>query len=117
MISGDDIRDMSADEIEQLFLDQLPEWASSRVGVRSPYKQHKASLPTRDGRVSGNAVVVRQIVKSHGVYTRIVTDAGNVMDLTDNEIESMFHPPEFIMEFFLSTHRTALIEKGEGYVF
>lgn len=78
--------------------DLPPTWAvkfSNGVEVGS-------QLATRDGRVCGNAVVLGiDIEGTAALMTRVWevgTDAGNVLRLTNYEIDEMFYPPVFCME-------------------
>ena len=89
--------------------DFLPEWA--RCPAHGNYAKTLAALPTRDGRRSGNAVVIGESDRQWpGVPTiyLVVTDAGNVMRLTLNEMSAMFYPPEYIMLQMLEAHTDAL---------
>lgn len=58
-----------------------------------------AQLPTRDGRRCGNAHIIHIEPaiwdKSVSVHT-VLTDAGNEMRLTADEINELFHPPKWI---------------------
>jgi len=74
----------------------LPEWATGFA--YGDYTIPYASLPTKDGRTTGNAVNLGLIpsLNPHPTYL-VVTDAGNELKLTENEIKDLFHPPVFIM--------------------
>lgn len=86
----------------------LPEWAKKRS---SGYQEINSALQTRDGRRTGNAVVVGHMVR-HGVgVAQIVTDAGNIIYLTPNEMEELFYPPQYVMLTLLPAHETALYEE------
>lgn len=65
------------------------------------------ALATRNGRHIGNAVVTGK----KGPYTQIVTDAGNILNLTRNELNELFHPPQYLMMHLLEAHLRALIEE------
>lgn len=66
-----------------------PSWA---IGPAEGYTCLGASLPTRDGRRCGNAVVCAD--NGDGTY-KVVTDAGNILKLTAAELEELFHKPEW----------------------
>jgi len=55
---------------------------------------HK-QLCTRDGRVTGNAIV--EEISEDKRFAKVITDAGNSFRLTETELEGMFHPPVWIM--------------------
>ena len=87
----------------------LPEWASGRTD--GDYTHPNASLPTKDGRRTGNAVLIglsdRQWPDAAITY-KIVTDAGNILRVNENELKELFHPPVFIMKTLLPAHIKAL---------
>lgn len=79
------------DELHDLL---MPDWA---VGTTDTWCLG-AQLCTKDGRVVGNAVIVGERVNAYGrSFWPVVTDKGNSMRLTDGELDSMFHPPRWIM--------------------
>lgn len=84
----------------------LPPWASSRA--TGGYTDLMASLPTKDGRLTGNAVIVWRGTRYGIDVTQVVTDAGNSLYLTDNELVELFHPPVYVMASLLPAHREAL---------
>lgn len=91
--------------------DPLPYWAETEITDRS-YLHLRASLPTRDGRRCGNAVIL-EIGKS--TYTGqpliiVCTDAGNVLKLSENELKELFHPPRWTMTHLMSAHQQAARE-------
>ena len=60
-----------------------------------------AQLQTRDGRRMGNAVILAVDVEQWednlvDLYT-IITDFGNVLRLTEDGLETYFHPPKWKM--------------------
>lgn len=87
----------------------LPEWASDRTD--GDYTHPNAALPTKDGRRTGNAVLIglsdRQWENTAVTY-KIVTDAGNILRVNENELKELFNPPEFIMRTLLPAHIKAL---------
>lgn len=97
---------ISADDIEAF---QMPDWASGHAG--GMYTALHAALPTKDGRRCGNAVMVglsdRQWEQAPITY-KVVTDAGNIMRLNENELKELFHPPEYLMRTLLPAHIMAL---------
>ncbi|AGH07427.1 hypothetical protein SUFG_00060 [Sulfitobacter phage phiCB2047-B] len=106
MIKHDQLTDA---EVEEEF---LPHWA--RCAVFGDYTHPNASLPTRDGRVTGNAVMIGMADKQLGYLTTylIVTDAGHIIRPNKNELKEMFHPPKWSMEKLLPAHTRALEELG-----
>lgn len=68
----------------------LPEWASAVSD--GDYMIPLTQLCTRDGRRMGNAVVV-----SVTTVAQIVTDMGTHLQLTEGELQELFHTPTFIM--------------------
>jgi len=93
----------------------LPEWATSQI-LDGSYLHVRASLPTKDGRVCGNAVIVEIETSKHDdtPLATVVTDAGNVLKLNENELRGMFHPPQYIMRSLLLTHLRAWFAEGEN---
>lgn len=77
----------------------LPEWAE-RTSRPDEYI-HGTQLCTKDGRVTGNAVVIetkfsnwdRKVLIYH-----VVTDAGTEMRLTIGELKELFYPPIYVMK-------------------
>ena len=88
---------------------ELPDWASKKAN--GDYTLPNASLQTRDGRRTGNAILIglsdRQWEACATTYL-VVTDAGNIMRLTLDEMKEYFHPPEYVMKTLLPAHITAL---------
>lgn len=99
--------------ISQIDIDafELPDWASKRA--EGDYTLPNASLPTRDGRVSGNAVMIgisnRQYGRTEMIYT-VITDSGNVLYYTENELKYAYYPPKWVMTNLLPAHIKALQE-------
>jgi hypothetical protein len=74
--------------------DELPEWAAGRyTGTIIEMTQ----LQTRDGRRVGNATVFDISANAFGATIHVVTDAGNIMSLSLNEVLEFFHEPEYIL--------------------
>lgn len=74
----------------------LPDWAVDRVSQGFPAS---SQLLTRDGRKTGNAYLW-EWTKSHYQtcdVAVVVTDAGNIMRLTQNELTELFHEPWYTM--------------------
>lgn len=89
-----------------------PDWS---VGPAEKNMQVGAQLMTRDGRRVGNAVVARiQKLDFSSLYksttgepvlkevATVVTDAGNVIACTAEELDQLFWPAVWIMD--ISTH-------------
>jgi hypothetical protein len=73
----------------------LPHWAGALA--HGQYMIPGASLPTRDGRRTGNACVLA-VGWSYGMWiAHCMTDAGNTMALTLSELRTLFYPPVYIM--------------------
>lgn len=95
----------------------LPEWA---LTFAKDYETQFAALPTRDGRVTGNGVVVDFIQRiyfygttyqSQEMLTKVVTDAGNIIFCTGKELRELFHPPKWVMRNLLPAHVQALSDE------
>lgn len=74
----------------------LPEWAISRAHGELVAG---AQLPTMDGRRMGNAHIIKIAPGIKGVPSLnylILTDAGNTMVMSENEIRAQFYPPEYV---------------------
>lgn len=103
---------LTGEEIEEW---PMPDWAKAKAN--EDYTFPNASLPTRDGRATGNAVVIglseRQWENSDLTY-KIVTDAGNILRLTESEMKQLFYPPEWVMKNLLITHLKALENEALG---
>jgi len=91
---------------------ELPEWAKTKA--QGDYTLPNASLPTRDGRATGNAVLIglsdRQWEDALITYV-VVTDAGNILRLNINELKELFYPPKWVMTDLLPAHIKALKEE------
>lgn len=72
----------------------MPPWASGMAhGV---YITVGAMLPTRDGRRMGNAVV-KSIRRQRSFWVAdVMTDAGNIVTMTENELREQFWPPTWL---------------------
>lgn len=103
---------MLTDDQIQEWEDQLPEWATAHA--RGDYTLKNCALPTKDGRITGNAVNVGSEMRHSHLCYKVITDAGNILFLVQSEMEHMFHPPEFIMRDLLVTHHKALLDEGMG---
>ena len=92
---------------------EMPEWAKAKA--EGDYTLPNAALPTRDGRRTGNAVLVglsdRQWENALITYL-VVTDAGNILRLNINELKELFYPPEYVMTELLLSHIQALQSEG-----
>ena len=85
----------------------LPEWAERFSDGN--YMEVGAQLPTRDGRRVGNAFVQGVLQdEQFGKLAVVVTDAGNVVRYTEEELRTAFYPPQYIC---LDKHRPQ--RKGE----
>lgn len=100
---------------EEIDAFEMPEWAKAKA--EGDYTLPNAALPTKDGRRVGNSVTIglsdRQWPEMATIY-KVVTDAGNILRLTENEMKSYFHPPKYVMTNLLPAHIKALEE--EHYV-
>ena len=77
-------------------LTPMPPWAASRANGK--YMQEKAQLATRDGRKIGNACVVCIDFVDKRQVAKIITDVGNYLMLSEDEIKRLFHPPVWIQK-------------------
>jgi len=83
----------------------LPPWTTGYA--EGDYTKIGAVLPTRDGNLFGNAVLMFEgqsgmyvdgdSTRPVSVYT-IITDAGNLSELTLSELKDAFHPPIYITD-------------------
>lgn len=69
----------------------LPPWAIGEA--LGDYTLPGALLPTRDGRRTGNAILVKE--KRHGTFF-VVTDSGNYLLMTLEEMKQLFYPPKWV---------------------
>jgi len=78
-------------------------WPAWAIGKCDGLLVVGASLPTRDGRVCGNAVLVDYIthvyhaggIYEEGVYV-VATDMGNLMNLNEAEVRQLFYDPVWV---------------------
>lgn len=78
--------------------DWLPDWAIAKANGKLVVG---ASLPTKDGRRTGNAVVATTIDADEAYATCpklyvVVTDMGNMMTLTEDEVSELFYEPTYV---------------------
>lgn len=77
----------------------LPPWAIAQANGEL---QIGAQLATRDGRRTGNAHIIdKSSLDCLGTtlhFWIVLTDAGNVMELADGEINEMFYPPKYVSD-------------------
>lgn len=74
----------------------MPSWAERRSA--GEYMDLGAQLPTRDGRLIGNAFVNGlRTIPERGLVADIVTDAGAKLSLTLDELSEYYHPPVYVM--------------------
>ena len=87
----------------------LPDWASNLAnGKFLPMAQ----LNTRNGCITGNALLLWWGISDRFPFAFVVTDAGNSMTLTPDELESMFYPPAYLMKTPLESHLKGVLESG-----
>lgn len=79
----------------ELYSECLPPWAT---GEAAGYLTVGAQLATRDGRVTGNAVVESIDFSSNEPVATILTDAGHRLHFNEAEMQSAFHPPVWTMD-------------------
>lgn len=106
-INSRDLESATPESINNLFAEvfgidvSLPDWASAPAeGNFFP----SAQLCTRDGRVTGNAVLMWWTIVTGMPAAVVATDAGNVIIVTQAELEDMFYAPEFLMREPLYAH-------------
>lgn len=114
-LNSTDLTEMSTEEITNLFMNELcfdpslPDWASAHAdGNWFP----SAQLSTKDGRVTGNGVLMWWTISNGLPAAVIVTDAGNVIFASQNEMEEMFYPPQFLMREPLYAHIAGIMTSG-----
>lgn len=88
----------------------LPSWASEALD--GEWVQF-AQLATKDGRRMGNALILNVYPvtwegKEVDLHT-IITDFGNILELTEHELETLFHPPKWKMKANRVSHRIKFI--------
>ena len=110
-----DLESVTPENINKLFEEvfgidvSLPDWASAPAeGNFFP----NAQLCTRDGRVTGNAVLMWWTIVSGMPAAVVATDAGNVIIVTQAELEHMFYAPEFLMREPLYAHLAGVAAAG-----
>ena len=97
---------------DESYLEPLPNWAIGRA--EGDYTLTNASLPTKDGRCTGNAINLGEVESKRAFPTFLVaTEAGNLMRLTKGEMERMFHPPVFIALNPLPAQQAALLRSQD----
>lgn len=89
----------------------LPQWASGLA--EGDYTKQYAALPTRDGRRIGNAVNAYSETRHGHLCYCVITDVGNILWCSENEMKELFYPPKFVMLSLLPVHNRALIEAAE----
>lgn len=88
---------MNQADLNALVRSQLPDWAIRRAAGL----EEGAQLPTRDGRITGNAHIVRIGPPRRGMLGLrylILTDAGNTFIMSEPELTSRYYPPEFVAD-------------------
>lgn len=81
----------------------LPPWA---VGNAHGVLMIGAQLPTKDGRKVGNSFIIGGVVREGGHITyTVMTEAGNQLDLTSEEIRELYHDPEYFCDLNEITKR------------
>lgn len=87
-------------EFERLYKEAMkPYWAERLVKEdENGYHIVGAVLPTKDGRRHGNATIISVVndIKNFVRIITVMTDAGNLIRMTDEEIERGFYPPKYI---------------------
>ncbi|MEW6166034.1 MAG: hypothetical protein AB1642_13330 [Pseudomonadota bacterium] len=73
----------------------LPHWAT---GKTTDPMEIGAQLRTKDGRKCGNATTIGRAEKFGLALAIVVTDAGSTMMLTREELNVLFHEPEYLMD-------------------
>ena len=75
---------------DESYLEPLPNWAIGRA--EGDYTLTNASLPTKDGRCTGNAINLGEVESKRAFPTFLVaTEAGNLMRLTKGENDADQH--------------------------
>ncbi|MBK1711269.1 hypothetical protein [Rubrivivax gelatinosus] len=78
----------------ELFDATKPEWVA---GMTNDWTAIGAQLCTKDGRVTGNAVVTGSKEANGTPFYSVVTDVGTQLHLSEQELKSRFHQPRFTM--------------------
>lgn len=96
----------------EMFEATKPAWLT---GMTKSWTAAGAQLCTKDGRVTGNAVLTGDKKTTNGkVFYVIVTDVGTRLTLSEEELQSMFHQPRFTMN--VETHPGVLRLAGAEQV-
>lgn len=109
-----DLEAATPESINELFASAfgdstLPEWAHAySEGTLCP----SAQLCTRDGRVTGNGVLMWWAISNEMPAAVVATDAGNVILVTAEEIAEMFYPTEYLMRKPLYAHIAGVAASG-----
>jgi hypothetical protein len=91
-----DLPKKSTEELMAEVAARLPEWA---IGRAHGEFVEGAQLPTKDGRLMGNAHIIKivpALKDAPSLNHLILTDAGNTFVMSKNELEDRFHPPEYV---------------------
>mgnify|MGYP000035322889 FL=1 len=114
-INSRGLESLTSESINNLFDEvfdinvSLPDWASAPAeGNFFP----SAQLCTRDGRVTGNAVLMWWTIVSGMPAAVVATDAGNVIIVSQDELEEQFYAPEFLMREPLYAHLAGVAAAG-----
>ena len=89
-------------EIQKMIDEQIPPWA---VGKTDGELVFGAQLATRDGRFTGNGHIIdiysqtyyKPVEETVEIF-KIMTDAGNVIELTEVELQRQFYPPKWVSD-------------------
>lgn len=88
-------RSATTERLEAMVKQHLPDWAIKRAAGL----ELGAQLPTRDGRITGNAHIVKIGTAPRGMIGLrylILTDAGNTFVMSEPEIYAQYYQPEFV---------------------
>lgn len=92
---------MTDEELSEMWDNILPPWASAK-NKEGDYTIPFSILPTKDGRRTGNAVMLKPIERSLTIGGQVlqvylvVTDVGNFINLTLPELQELFYLPKWI---------------------
>lgn len=85
-------------ELEDSDASPLPAWADKFLGG---HIEQYAQLSTRDGRLTGNGIVVEVHEETYldlpQRYFTVLTDFGNMIQVSEFQVERQFYPPVFRM--------------------
>jgi hypothetical protein len=87
---------MTPDAIEALEALALPRWAVAVHPSAPAQVQVGAALATRDGRRFGNALVFYIDGAEESTLFHIITDMGNTLTLTQDELADGFYSPSWV---------------------